>query len=346
MILPQTYLGSLMLMIASLLCLGIWANSYKLGGTWRFELYYFDFAIGLGIAAIVFALTTGNLGFDGFSIMDDLDHAGKRNWMLAFVAGAIFNLANMLLLASVSVAGLAVAFPIAMGFSLLEAILIAILSGNTSSPVNIAVGCALVLLAIVFAALSYSSLVNRRYLAARKEGKKVGHPGTLKGVLLAVVGGLLMGSFPPLLNQARAGDIGVGPYSMMLLFAIGVGVSTFIYNMFFLNLPVAGEPLELRDFFVQPKLHLLGLVGGILWCIGALSNFVQQTAQPEVQVSAGTGLWLSHADALIAALCGLLIWREFRGSGAREKVMAAVAILCFAGGLALFSMAIQAPRPA
>src|SRR3982751_2589140 len=108
MILPQSYTGVLILMILSLLCLGSWASAFKFAGKWRFELFYFDFAVGLLIAAIIYAFTVGNLGYDGFSFLDDLQHAGKRQWMYGFMAGMIFNLGNMLLLAAVSVAGISV----------------------------------------------------------------------------------------------------------------------------------------------------------------------------------------------------------------------------------------------
>src|SRR3954453_22129268 len=95
MILPQSYNAVLLLMILSLLCLGSWASTYKFAGKWRFELFYFDFAIGLGIAALIYAFTVGNLGFDGFSLLDDLQKAGKRQWVYGVLAGLIFNLGNM-----------------------------------------------------------------------------------------------------------------------------------------------------------------------------------------------------------------------------------------------------------
>src|ERR1039458_1486705 len=119
MILPQSYSAVMFLMVLSLLCLGSWATAFKLGGKWRFEVFYLDFAIGLLLAAVVYAFTFGNLGYDGFNFMDDLQHAGKRQWMYVFMSGIIFNLGNMLLMGAVSVAGLAVAFPMGMGIAVL-----------------------------------------------------------------------------------------------------------------------------------------------------------------------------------------------------------------------------------
>src|SRR5689334_19970071 len=119
MTLPQTYLAALFLIIFTMLCWGSWANTFKLAGKWRFELFYFDYALGVLLAAILLALTFGSLGFDGFTFLDDLMHAGKRQWLLGFTGGVVFNLANMLLVAAIAVAGLAVAFPIGIGIALI-----------------------------------------------------------------------------------------------------------------------------------------------------------------------------------------------------------------------------------
>src|ERR1041385_3329288 len=114
MILPQTYPLVLTLLILSFVCLGSWPAMFKMAGKWRFELFYFDFAFGLIVAALIYAFTVGNLGFDGFNFLDDLQHAGKRQWLFGFLAGVIFNFANMLLMGAVSVAGMSIAFPMSM----------------------------------------------------------------------------------------------------------------------------------------------------------------------------------------------------------------------------------------
>src|ERR1035438_3035999 len=90
MILPHTNSMILTLMIVSLFCWGSWANTFKLAGKWRFELYYFDFAFGLLLFALIYAFTIGNLGFDGFGFMDNIMNAGKREWMSAIGAGRVF----------------------------------------------------------------------------------------------------------------------------------------------------------------------------------------------------------------------------------------------------------------
>src|SRR5215471_10476516 len=143
MILPQTYDVVLVLMILSLICLGSWASMFKLAGKWRFELFYFDFAVGLALAAVIFAFTVGNLGFDGFNFLDDLQHAGKRQWLFGFLAGVIFNFANMLLMAAVSVAGMSIAFPMCIAISVLVGTGIAALSHSLGNTMLVALGCLL-----------------------------------------------------------------------------------------------------------------------------------------------------------------------------------------------------------
>jgi glucose uptake protein len=337
MILPQTYVGTLIVMILSLLCVGLWANTYKLAGKLRFELYYFDFVIGLAFAAVIYAFTFGNLGFDGFSFVDDLMQAHKRQWMQAFGAGVIFNLANMLLVAAISVSGMAVAIPVGLGFTLVVGVLLGQMGHRTSNPLVLSLGCVLVMAAIVVDALAYNSLMEARRAARSKPGQKARSAGAIKGLVLSVAGGLLMTAIYPLLTGARVGDVGLGPYSTIFLFGAGTFLSTFVFSLFFMNLPVAGEPLEIMDYFkIAAKRHLLGLLGGILWCTGTVAVLVAVAAGPETQPGRGAALVLSNSGTLIAGLCGLLFWKEFQDGGGRTKTMAFVAMILFACGLASF----------
>src|SRR5436305_7542244 len=155
MILPQSYPAVLILMVLSPLCLGSWASFYKLAGKWRCELFYLDFAIGVLLVSVLYAFTVGNIGYDGFNFIDDLQHAGKRQWMYVFLAGLIFNFGNMLLMGAVSVAGLAVAFPMGMGMALLVATGLGLLGNPSGTTLLLPLGCLLVLTSIVVNAVSY-----------------------------------------------------------------------------------------------------------------------------------------------------------------------------------------------
>src|SRR5580765_835671 len=141
MILPQSYPAVMFLLVLSLLCLGSWASLFKLAGKWRFELFYLDFAAGLMLAAVLYGFTVGSLGYDGFNFLDDLQHAGRRQWMYVFIGGLIFNLGNMLLMAAVSVSGLAVAFPMGMGVALLLGTGLDYAGGTAGNSMLVGLGC-------------------------------------------------------------------------------------------------------------------------------------------------------------------------------------------------------------
>src|SRR5713226_3560198 len=164
MVLPQTYAAALLLTIVSMLCWGSWANTFKMAGKWRFELFYYDYALGVLIAAMIYALTFGNMGFDGFMFVDDLMHAGKRQIFYGLVAGGIFNLANMLLVAAISVAGLAVAFPVGIGLALVIGVIWNYILNPQGNPILLASGVALVVVAIVLDAMAYAA--HARYAKA------------------------------------------------------------------------------------------------------------------------------------------------------------------------------------
>jgi glucose uptake protein len=353
MILPQTYGATLALMILSMLCWGSWANTYKLTGKWRFELYYFDYALGLLLASLVFAFTVGNLGFDGFSFLDDLFHAGKRQWAYGFAAGVIFNFANMLLVAAISVAGMAVAFPVGIGIALLEGVALNYWINPSANPVLLSAGCALIVAAIIFDAMAYRALGILRHEELAKQGKAAStrRSAPVKGVVLALISGVLMGIFFPLVEKGKQGEFGLGPYSICVVFAVGVFLSTFVFNLFFMNLPMEGRPVEIFEYFKgKPVQHLLGILGGAIWCTGAVASFVAASAGTDTLTgealagsTAKVGPAVSYAMAqgatLISALWGVFVWREFKGADAKVKTLAALMFILFACGLALVSIA-------
>jgi len=344
MILPQTYAATLFLMVLSMLCWGSWANAYKMAGKWRFELFYFDYAIGLLITAVVVALTAGSMGFDGFSLMDDLMHAGKHQWFFGLLGGVVFNLANMLLMAAIAVAGMAVAFPVGIGLALIIGVVLNYLIKPAGNPALLFGGCVLVLVAIVVDAWAYNLLGKLRHekLARAGQAKSTRRPTSFKGVVLALVGGLLMGSFFPLLEKGKEGETGLGPYSIALLFAIGVFLSTFVFNLFFMNLPVEGEPLELTAIFTsKPKQHLLGLLGGAIWCVGGIASFVAASAPAEIHVGPAISYAMGQGATLISTLWGLLVWKEFADADTKVKSLVVIMLALFAIGLTMIALAPQ-----
>jgi glucose uptake protein len=314
MILPGSSTSVLILLILGMVCWGLWASMYKaVGQKWRFELFYFDFAFGVVIAAILIALTLGNLGFDGFSLLDDLRLAGKRQEFYALVGGIVFNLGNMLLVAAISVSGISLAFPVAMGFALVVGVVWSFVGNRGENTLLLLAGGAVVLGAVVI-----DILARRTWLKTQSPPAKR-NPAS-KAVMLSLVGGLMIGCWFPLAQLARAGEYGLGPYSLGLIFAIGILISTFVFNLYFMNLPVAGEPIEMREYLrARMKRHGQGMLGGLLWYGGLIAILVAGRVEGRAHVAPALSYGVSQGSIVIAAICGLVIWKEFANADAKVK---------------------------
>ncbi len=340
MILPQTYLAALCVMILSMLCWGSWANTYKVS-KWRFELYYFDFALGLLVTSLVIALTAGSMGFDGFTFFDDLVHAAKRQWFFGFAGGVVFNLANMLLIGAIAVAGMSVAFPIGIGLALIIGVGLNYIIRPSGDPLMLFGGCAIIIAAILVCATAYRLISNVRHEEEAKAGLAAStrRPSVAKGVILSVCSGVLMGLFFPLVAKGQEGELGLGPYAIAVVFAGGIFLSTFVFNLFFMNLPITGEPLEFRDYFQGPfKAHLMGWLGGAIWIVGGIAAFTAASTE-SVHVGPAVSYAMGQGATLISALWGVLVWKEFRGGGSAIKALLALMFVLFAVGLTLVSIA-------
>ncbi len=338
MILPETYLSALLLIVLSMLCWGSWANTFKLTGKWRFELFYYDYSVGVLLAAILAAYTFGSMGSE-LSFSDNMLVAAKRNMAYAVAGGMVFNLANMLLVAAISVAGLAVAFPVGIGLALVIGVVWNYFLNPQGNPTLLAAGVALVMCAIVVDALAYSA--HAKPAAPSGRGKK--KSTSSKGILLSLISGVLMGSFYPLVEMSKGGGVdasGLGPYAVAFLFALGVFFSTFVYNMYFLNFPVEGQPLSMLAYFkgTLPQ-HALGIFGGIVWCMGAITNFVAASAPNKVQVGPAVSYAIGQGATMVSALWGVLVWKEFAGASSKVRILLTLMFVLFLAGLMLVAIA-------
>lgn len=333
----------MLLLVFSMLCWGSWANTYKLAGPkWRFELFYYDFAVGVFIATLIAGFTFGSLGWDGFSFLDDIRNAGKRQDLFAFLGGCVFNLANMLLVAAISLAGMAVAFPVCIGLALVIGTAWSYILNPVGNPMLLAAGCFCVLIAIVIDAMAYKSLALTKLVSLAQQGKSKSTKKSFnaRGILIAIVGGVLMGSFYPLVELARNPEVGLGPYAVAFVFSGGVLFSTFVYNLFFMNLPVQGNPVDFSEYFKgTAKAHYLGILGGMLWSAGAITNFVAARAEGTAQVGPAVSYAMGQGATLISALWGLMYWKEFEGADSRVKTLVTTTLVLFVIGLALVSVA-------
>ena len=342
MILPQSYPSVLFLMVLSLLCLGSWASFYKLAGKWRYEMFYLDFAIGLFLASVIFAFTLGNIGYDGFNFVDDLQHAGKRQWLYVLIAGLIFNLGNMLLMAAVSVCGLAVAFPMGMGTALLLGTGLGIAGRPAGNSLLLGLGCLLILTSIIVNAVSYRiiGVAQHEALARAGRARSTRRPTPLKGIILALAAGLLIGSFTPLVEKARQGDLGMGPYAIGFIFAFAMFFSSFVFDIFFMNLPVEGEPVEFSEYFKgRAKQHLAGLASGFILYSGMVLALICTSVPETLRGGPMLRFMLAAGSPVLAALWGILVFREFKNSDMRVNILGTLMLALYLCGIAMIGLA-------
>jgi glucose uptake protein len=333
MVLPTTYFSTLCILIFSMVCWGSWANALKLTGPrWRFELFYFDYSFGVLLASVLAAFTFGMIGGD-MNFQDRILVAGHLKQAYAFLGGIIFNLANMLLVAAIDVAGLAVAFPIGIGLALIIGVVWNYFLDPRGNPALLFLGLALVIAAILVDARAH--FARDAVTGTARRNRRAG-----RGIVISIISGILMGTFYPVVEKGMGGELGLGPYSAALLFSVGVFVSTFAFNIFFMNVPIRGDRVRFKNYFLgRPRWHFLGIAGGVVWAAGAISNFVAASAPPEVNVGPAISLAIGQCATLVSVLWGLLLWKEFAGTGPAVRALITAMLVLFAGGLALLSLA-------
>jgi len=348
MILPSTTLASLLLLILTLVCWGSWANSQRLVFKWRFELFYYDFALGMAACILIAAFTLGSMNPQDLTVSDNFMIAGYRKMAYGVGAGLIVNLAYMLLVAAISLSGMAVAFPLAFGTGLIVTSVTNFISSPQSSNAFLLFsGAALILAAMVVDSIAYRSHVDA--LAAAAKGGPMLDPRTrlpvrtpvaAQGILMSIFAGIPLGFFLPVVDSSRLGDNGVGPYGLAALIGGGMFFSTLIYVPFFINFPVQGEPVQVRDYFKgAKKQHFWGIFGGFVWAVGLIAALVEGAVPPAVQTAPALAAGLIQGAPIVAALWGLLAWREFKGSTQGVKLLMLCMTVVFLAGLTLLSLA-------
>jgi glucose uptake protein len=326
MFLPETYQVTLFLMILSMLCWGSWANTLKLCPRFRFQLFYWDYALGLLAGAVAWGLTAGSIGHAGERFLQAVSHTSLGTVLWAVCGGAIFNVANLLLVAAIDVAGLAVAFPVGIGLALVVGAISSYLVSPAANPLLLFGGVALVAIAIVLDAAAY------------RKRESSAQAATTRGIVLSLVAGLLMGSFYPLVAHAMRGPDSPGPYAVAFFFAIGVLLSTVPANLLLMARPLDGKPpVDAAEYWRAPfGWHAAGLFGGAIWCTGAVANFVASGAHfvgPAVSYSIGQGA------TMVSACWGVFVWREFAGAPRSARMLLLLMFVFFVLGLGAVALA-------
>ena len=322
---PQTYTAALLLMMLSMACWGSWANTQKIDSGWRFELFYFDYSIGLLAAAVLFGITLGRTDAaspDSFFL--NLHQASGRALWEAFAAGAIFSVGNLLLVAAISVAGMSVAFPVGAGLALVIGAVLNFIIAPAGNPLLIFGGIALVCAAIALDALAYRGL-----------GK--GAKSSSKGILLSVFAGVATGLFYPLVAKSLAEAGHLVPYTVYFIFALGALVSAVPLTYLLMRKPVSGGQLTFRVYFSGGfHLHLWGVAGGLIWGVGTMANFV---ASYVPMIGPATSFSMGEGNTMISALWGVFVWKEFKDANGRVKLLLGLMFLFFLLGLTSIALA-------
>ncbi len=326
MFIIENYSTAILFCVITMLCWGSWANTQKLAAsTWRFELFYWDYVFGILLFSLIFAFTLGSSGSGGRSFIEDIQQADNKNIFSAVIGGIIFNAANILLVAAIAIAGMAVAFPVGIGLALVIGVIVNYIDNPVGNKLLLFGGVALIAVAILLNANAY-----RKMQSGNKNTSS-------KGLLLSIVAGILMGFFYKYVAASMFPDFHVpetgklSPYSAIVFFAAGILLSNFLFNSLLMRKPFAGTPVSYADYFKGGfKNHITGILGGAIWCVGmSFSIIASGKAGPAISYGLGQGA------TVVAAIWGIFIWKEFRNAPKGTSLVLNIMLLIYLAGLSL-----------
>lgn len=330
MFIVNSYALAVIFCFITMLCWGSWGNTQKLAAkSWRYELFYWDYVIGMLLFSLLISFTMGSFGDQGRPFIEDLGQADAANIWSVIFGGVIFNASNILLSASTSIAGLSVAFPLGVGLSLVLGVIINYIGAPKGDPVILFLGVALIVIAIICNGIASGRTRTNDVSSAKGQNRK--------GIILAIIAGILMSFFYRFV--AKAMDLNnfehpaagmLTPYSAIFIFSVGVVVSNIIFNTLVMRYPFVGERVRYREYFKGNfKTHLTGMLGGAIWCLGTAFSYIASG-----QAGAAISYALGQGAPMIAAVWGVFIWKEFRGSDRKTSLLLALMFIFFIAGLA------------
>jgi glucose uptake protein len=323
---PETYWVALLFMVLSMLCWGSWASTLKMAPRFPFQLFYWDYVIGALAASVFWGFTLGSAGGGEQSFLFNLHHADSTHITWALAGGVLFNIANLLLVTAIDLAGLAVAFPVGIGLALVVGVLLNFVISPKGNPYLLFGGVALVVLAIVLNAAAYR----------RREVEK--KTLSVRGIVVSIACGVLMGISYPFIVKAITGAGALGPYAVSFVFAVGIAACTVPVNYFFMRRPLTGSaPVEMKGYFAaRASEHFWGIAGGIIWCTGTTLNFTASHAQiigPAISYAIGQGA------TMVSAVWGVFVWKEFAAAPASARKLLPAMFFLFVAGLVAIAIA-------
>jgi glucose uptake protein len=313
-----------------MLCWGSWANTQKIAAkSWRFELFYWDYVLGILLFSLLFGFTAGSIGTKGMNFMDSISQASMSSIINPIIGGIIFNLSNILLVAAIAIAGMAIAFPVGVGLCMVLGVLINYIAAPKGDPVLLFIGVGIVVVAIILDATAYKKLS----LSAKKT--------PTKGIVISVLAGFLMAWFFRFVASAIAVDLEnpepgkLTPYAAFFFFVIGMVLSNFIFNTYLMKKPIEGVPVYFKQYFQGNfRSHLSGIIGGMIWALGtSLSLLAAGKAGYAISFGLGQGA------TMIGALWGVFIWKEFKGANKSVNLLLFLMFILFTAGLAMIIIA-------
>jgi len=326
MFIINSYTLAVFFCFITMLCWGSWGNTQKMAAkNWRYELFYWDYVIGMVLFALFLAFTMGSIGSEGRPFLQDIAQLSTASFLSIILGGIIFNASNILLAASTSIAGMSVAFPLGVGISLVLGTVVNYIGAPKGNPVILFIGIALIVIAIIC-----NGIASGKMQGEKKEGSS-------KGIWLAVLAGTLMAFFYRFV--ARAMDLenfsspaaGMAtPYTAIVIFSFGVLLSNFLFNSLVMRYPFVGEPVSYKEYFKgNLKTHLVGILGGSIWCLGTAFSYIASG-----KAGAAISYALGQGAPMIAAIWGVFVWKEFKGSGNKVNRLLALMFCFFIAGLA------------
>lgn len=333
MFIISSYSLAVVFCFITMLCWGSWGNTQKLAGkTWRYELFYWDYVIGMVLFALILGFTLGSIGEQGRSFVTDLGQASTTSLLWVVLGGIIFNASNILLSASTSLAGMAVAFPLGCGLALVLGVINNYLEQAKGNPVLLALGVLLVVVAIVCNGAAAGRVANG---GTENSSRK-------KGIVLAIVAGLLMSTFYRFVvkgmdidNFESPAEGMLTPYSVLFIFSLGVLASNFLFNTWVMKRPFVGTPVS-YDQYLKGSLstHMVGVLGGAIWCLGTAFSYIAAG-----KAGAAVSYALGQGAPMIAAFWGVFIWKEFKGADRKTNALLTLMFLLFIIGLGVIVLA-------
>lgn len=326
MFIIESYSIAVSFCVITMLCWGSWANTQKLAASsWRFELFYWDYVIGILMMSLLFAFTLGSFGEQGRGFLTDIQQADNQSLQSAFIGGAIFNLANILLIAAIAIAGMSVAFPVGIGIALIWGVIDNYRTSPSGNPTLIFIGVALIAMGIIANAIAYRKLTGNSQNVSSK------------GLLISILAGVLMAQFYGFVVKGMVYNFSIPesgkltPYTSIVVFSIGIFISNFLFNTILMRKPVQGSAVTYKQYFNGSfKNHLTGILGGVIWCIGmSFSIIASGKAGPAISYGLGQGA------VLVAAIWGVFIWKEFQSAPKGTKPLLYIMFLFFFVGLSL-----------